>query len=220
KNMCRRIWSHRRKNQLITYTTLVRSARAIPHKAPAAGSGQGMIVLTSMPDLRKGGRKINVLQTLIGGSGGRPFGDGYDGTDYSFGFLRNTPIEAIEAEMDLVVHEYAYVRDSAGPGRFRGGLGVRMAVEALVPDTIFTVRGMERTRFAPWGVHGGQWGGLTSPAIVNRGRPDERRVPNVDILVVKRGDVLELSSPGGGRYGDPCDRDPQGVAGDVALGGV
>ena len=66
---------------------------------------------------------------------GRPFGDGYDGTDYSFGFLRNTPIEAIEAEMDLVVHEYAYVRDSAGPGRDWAGAQPAFARERMACAT-------------------------------------------------------------------------------------
>ncbi len=195
-------------------------AQAIPGKVPAAGSGQGMIALISMPNLIKGGRKINVLQTLIGGSGGRPQCDGYDGTDYSFAFLRNTPVETIEAEMDLLVHEYRYVPDSAGPGKYRGGLGVGITVEALIPNTIVTARGMERTRFAPWGVHGGRFGGNTQPAIVNRGRADERRVPKIDILVLNRGDVLELASSGGGGYGDPCDRDPEKVAEDVLFGFV
>jgi N-methylhydantoinase B len=173
-----------------------------------------------MPDLRKGGRKINVFQVLIGGSGGRPHCDGFDGTDYSFAFLRNTPAETIEAEMDLIVHEYRYMQDSGGAGTYRGGLGVGITIEALVPNTIVTMRGMERTRFAPWGVHGGRFGGNTSPAIINGGKPHERRIPKLDVLVLNRGDTLQLGSSGGGGYGDPCGRDPEKVRSDVQNGFV
>ena len=179
-----------------------------------------MIGVISMPDLMKGGRKINVFQVLIGGSGGRPQCDGYDGTDYSFAFLRNTPVEIIEAEMDMLVHQYRYVPDSAGPGKYRGGLGVGMTIEALIPNTIVAMRGMERTRFAPWGVHGGHCGGRTAPGIVNPGAADEQRIPKLDVLGMKRGDVLELGSSGGGGYGDPCERDPERVREDVLFGFV
>jgi N-methylhydantoinase B len=179
-----------------------------------------MIGVISMPDLRKGGRKINVFQVLIGGSGGRLQCDGYDGTDYSFAFLRNTPAETIEAEMDIIVHDYRYVRDSGGAGTFRGGLGVGITIEASIPNTIVAMRGMERTRFAPWGVHGGRFGGCTSPALINKGTPRERRIPKLDVLILIRGDRLELASSGGGGYGSPCNRDSEKIRLGVQYGFV
>lgn len=195
-------------------------ARAVPDRVPAAGAGQGMLPVISMPALGTGGRKVNILQPLVGGSGGRPTVDGYDGTDYSLGFLKNSPIEVLESEMDVLVHRYHYVTDSGGPGKYRGGLGVGFVVEALLPDTTLSMRGMERTRFEPWGVHGGGCGGFTQPAIVNRGRGDEQRIAKVDVLRLQPGDVLELVTAGGGGYGDPCERDPLLVARDVLFGHV
>ena len=79
---------------------------------------------------------------------------------------------------------------------------------------------MERTRFAPWGVHGGHCGGRTAPALVNKGKDNEQRIPKLDILGMSRGDVLELASSGGGGYGDPTERDPQQVREDVLYGFV
>jgi len=120
----------------------------------------------------------------------------------------------------LAHYRYHYVQDSAGPGRFRGGLGVGMTIEALLPDTIVAMRGMGRTGFAPWGVHGGHPGALTKPAVLNAGRPDERIIPKLDILGMKRGETLTLASSGGGGYGDPLDRDIQSVRDDVIYGFV
>ena len=194
--------------------------QAIPDHVPAAGSGNGMLGVLAMPNLLKGGKKVNVYPVLIGGSGGRPQADGYDGTNSTFAFLRNTPIEAIEAEMDILVHEYRYIEDSAGPGKFRGGLGVGMTLEALVPDTSFAIRGMGRTRFAPWGVHGGQCGAKTRLAILNQGDPTEQTIPKLDILQMKRGDRLTLASSGGGGYGEPSNRDIDRVREDVLFGFV
>lgn len=192
-------------------------AQAIPQHVPAAGSGNGMLGVLAMPNLVSGGRKVNVFPVLIGGSGGRPQADGYDGTNSTFAFLRNTPIEAIEAEMDLLVREYRYERDSAGPGRFRGGLGVGVTIEALVPDTSLAVRGMGRTRFAPWGTHGGQCGAKTKLAKLNAGTPEESTIAKLDVLLLKRGDRLTLASSGGGGYGPPHERDIERVREDVAF---
>lgn len=195
-------------------------AQAIPDHVPAAGSGNGMLGVLAMPDLVRGGKKVNVFPVLIGGSGGRPVSDGYDGTNSTFAFLRNTPIEAIEAEMDILVHEYHYVQDSGGPGKYRGGLGVGMTLEALVPDTSLAMRGMGRTRFAPWGVHGGLCGAKTLPAVVNQGKTHPQTIAKLDILSMRRGDTITLSSSGGGGYGDPCEREPTRVLEDVQFGFV
>jgi len=194
--------------------------QAAPDHLPAAGSGQGMLPVISVPSFGSGGRKVNVLQPLIGGSGGRPHADGYDGTDYSFGFLKNTPIEIVESDMDVVVHRYYYVADSAGAGRFRGGLGVGFVFQTTLPDTTISMRGMERTRFEPWGAHGGQCGRRTAPAIVNPGSKQERRVRKVDVLTLRANDLVQFESSGGGGYGSPLDRDPEAVASDVRFGYV
>jgi len=194
--------------------------QAVPDRVPAAGAGQGMLPVISMPALATGGRKVNILQPLVGGSGGRPAVDGYDGTDYSLGFLKNSPIEVLESEMDVLVHRYHYLMDSGGAGKHRGGLGIGFTFEALLPDTVLSMRGMERTRFAPWGVHGGHCGAQTGPAIVNRGRPTERRIAKLDVLRLEAGDVVEIVTSGGGGYRDPRERDPEQVARDVLFGFV
>ncbi|MBI3708811.1 MAG: hydantoinase B/oxoprolinase family protein [Proteobacteria bacterium] len=195
--------------------------QAIPDQVPTAGSGQGLLPVISMPAMADGTRKVNILQPLVGGTGARPASDGFDGTSYSLGFLRNTPVEIIEAEMEVLVHRYHYVTDSGGAGEFRGGLGVGLRAEALLADTTIAVRGVERTRFAPWGVKGGECGSLTQPIVTNRGRPNETHHPKkVDVLRLQPGDTIEFATSGGGGYGDPLAREPALIERDVAYGYV
>ena len=55
-------------------------AQAVPNELPATDSGQGSILLVSVPDFVTGGNKVSVIQPIVGGSGGRPVADGVDGT--------------------------------------------------------------------------------------------------------------------------------------------
>jgi hypothetical protein len=77
-----------------------------PDLVPAAGAGQASIMVVQLPDLETGGNKVSVVQPLMGGSGARPTGDGIDGIDYAWGFLRNVPAETIESEMPLLIERY------------------------------------------------------------------------------------------------------------------
>jgi N-methylhydantoinase B len=194
--------------------------QAIPDKVPVAGSGLATIVLLSVPDYERGGRRINVINPCVGGSGGRPMDDGFDGSDYTLGFMRNTPAEILEAETFILIHEFAYVPDSSGPGKYRGGLGVSLEFQVFAPDATLIARGMERTRFDPWGGHGGLPGARMVPALVNPGTPRERSIRKIDLLRLEPGDVVRIRTSGGGGYGDPLDRDPERVWGDVEQGFV
>ena len=130
-------------------------ARAVPAHIPAASGGQGCMVALSLPDPEAGRRHVTVIEPMIGGGGGRPGRDGIDGCDASLGFLKTTPAETLEAEVPIVVRRFHLVPDSAGPGRFRGGFAVRLDFQVFRPEGLVTARGMERLRFAPWGVAGG-----------------------------------------------------------------
>jgi N-methylhydantoinase B len=59
---------------------------AVPQRVPAAGAGQGAILLVAAPDLTTGEERVSTVQPLVGGSGGRPWRDGTDGVDFVTGF--------------------------------------------------------------------------------------------------------------------------------------
>src|SRR5262249_13081435 len=184
----------------------------------AGGGGEvGMVLLADLEGER-GTYKVNVLQPMQGGCGGRPTKDGIDGVNFSAGSLRNVPTESIELEAPVFVRRYM-LRDGAAPGRWRGGAGVVFEFEINAPNTIITARGMERLRLRPWG-RAGAGPGEVSGTVVNPGTPDEQIVGKIDVLKLTPGDVVRIVAPGGGGYGDRFDREPELVRQDVANGFV
>src|SRR5258705_11584474 len=142
---------------------------------------------------------------------------GIRGADSTAGFLRNTPVESIEAEVPTVMRRYHLIPDTGGAGAYRGGLAVRLDFQVFHPHAIVTARGMERCRLEPWGVAGGRAGTMGS-CVVNRGTPRARDIGKVDVLHLEPGDVVSFFSPSGGGHGDPRDRDPEAVRADVRAG--
>src|SRR5262249_61436921 len=88
--------------------------RARRGAAPASPSGGLSPVVASTLDLLTGQRQVQVVEPMLGGGGGRPGMDGLGGADSTSGFLRNTPVESIEAEVPIVMRRYHLVPDTGG----------------------------------------------------------------------------------------------------------
>lgn len=192
--------------------------KALPDVMPAASSGTVIPVVMAEPD-GKGGRRVQVIEPMIGGTGARFGRDGVDGRDSGISNLANNPVETVEAELGVEILHYSLRPDSGGPGQWRGGCGMELTFRALTDDTNVLGRGMERLLFRPWGSYGGQ-AGLPGALIVNRGRPDERRLGKIDVLNVNAGDTVTFLTPGAGGWGNPHKRDPNAVLRDVLDGFV
>ncbi|MFK3777510.1 hydantoinase B/oxoprolinase family protein [Agrobacterium sp. NPDC089420] len=190
--------------------------QALPDIMPAASSGTVIPVVVAEPD-GKGGRRVQVVEPMIGGTGARSGRDGVDGRDSGISNLANNPVETVEAELGVEILRYALRPDSGGAGQWRGGCGMELTFRILTDDTNVLGRGMERLLFRPWGAHGGG-PGLPGELIVNRGKPDERRPGKIDVLNVNAGDTITFLTPGAGGRGDPLKRDPQAVLRDVRNG--
>ena len=151
------------------------------------------------------------------GYGARPFADGLDAIYYVA--QKNYPAEFMEMVFPLRLRRYALHQDSGGPGRYRGGAGVIREIELTADEAIVAIR-QDNILFPPAGVNGGQ-AGRPGQCVVNPGRPDERRLaPMSDGNVLRRGDVLRLSTSGGGGWGHPFDRPLERVRRDVVGGFV
>jgi N-methylhydantoinase B len=106
-------------------------AAAAPERA-VAGSHGGTLAIYSGTDPRTG-RFFVDYEVYAGGSGARATGDGMDAVANHTTNTSNLPIESLEREYPLLVERYELRTDSAGPGRFRGGLGAVRVVRSLAP---------------------------------------------------------------------------------------
>jgi N-methylhydantoinase B len=191
--------------------------QTLPNVIPAASNGGIAIVLVSTIDPATGERVVSVAQPLNGGSGGRPTLEGIDGTSFTGGWFRNIPNEVLESDVPLLVEEYGYREFSGGAGKHRGGTGIRFRIKTLGPETVLTARGLDRLIFRPWGLYGGKPSELYRVTF-NPGSERERNLGKIDILTLDTGDVVEFETSGGGGFGEPLDREPARVLGDIASG--
>lgn len=184
--------------------------QALPDGLAAAGAGSAGVIVVAAPDPRTGRDRVNVINVITGGGGGRWGHDGVDATEVRYA-QRSVPVEIIEAETALVVHAIRLVRDSRRAGQNIGGAAVEIELENSANSAIMTVRNMNRFQFAPWGFRGGEQG-LIGKAVVNPGRPDERSIGKISVLEMACGDVVRITSPAGGGFGNPYDRDIRAIA--------
>jgi N-methylhydantoinase B len=112
------------------------------------------------------------------------------------------------------IHHKRLRPDSGGPGRHRGGLGQEILLESHSPTPIAVSFLAERTIFPAFGIEGGQDG---APGVlkINGKQVDPKRQ-----YVLKAGDTVSMSTPGGGGHGDPRERSEAARARDVAAGYV
>ncbi|MBR0643045.1 hydantoinase B/oxoprolinase family protein [Plastoroseomonas hellenica] len=192
---------------------------AMPERMPAAPAGSSSIVNVMTHDDRTGEAMIAAINPVVGGGGGMPHGDGTDGSGADAAYLKNTPIEITEAEVPIRFRHYGLASGTGGAGRWRGGLATKMEFEAFTPNTRITARNRDRCRFRAWGILGGG-PGAPSRMLLNPGRPDERVLNNVDTFSANPGDIVSITSPGGGGRGDPLEREPARVLRDVVCGYV
>src|SRR6476659_2592391 len=193
-------------------------AQAVPGHVPAPGSAAGGS-LSSAGRHPKSGRWYSQYEILNGGTGARPDGDGVSAMDELVVNVMNTPVEAVETEFPVRVERYELATDSGGPGKFRGGLGVRRQWRNLTEETNVNLR-MDRFKFSSPGVFGAK-PAKASKAVLNPGQPGERALTSkIAGLRFKRDDLLSVEFAGGGGLGNPLERDPDRVREDVVRGYV
>lgn len=191
--------------------------QAIPAGAvTACGAGQAGIISVAWQDARSARTRVASVEPFSGGSGARVRADGVDASDTLLGFLKNTPVEHVEAEAPILVRQHALVPSSFGHGKYRGGAAVRIELECLSEEAAIVVRGMDRLTFQPWGVQGGYPGRGGKSSLIQSG--EETSLGAIGVVPVQRGDVLRIVSPAGGGFGMPSTRVPALVLDDVLNG--
>jgi N-methylhydantoinase B len=140
-----------------------------------------------------GPTRWDYYETIGGGTGAHPRGAGISGVHSHMTNTLNTPVESLETHYPLRVRRYELRRNSGGTGRFPGGDGIVRELEFLEAAEVTLLT--ERRVRGPWGLAGGRDGAAGLNAL--NGNP----LPSKVALDVRAGDVLTLSTPGGGGWG-------------------
>jgi N-methylhydantoinase B len=143
------------------------------------------------------------------------------------GDTKDFAIERAEAEFPLQCILYESRCDSGGPGKFRGGLGLRKDMLVL-DDQRHQKIGLsciwDRSKIPAYGMNGG-FSGYPQRIVIIRKDGTEETIPielgtKATLIPLNKEDIISMRTGGGGGYGDPLDRDPKLVLNDVIDGYV
>ena len=190
---------------------------AIPDQLFAAPAGtSGNFCLGGYDPKRERSYVMYVISG--GGYGGNPKEDGLSNGCSTIGISKTTPIEVMEQYYPVLFEEYSLHEGSGGAGSRRGGFGVNYKVR-LRRGSAKASMVMDHGRSGPLGALGGENGGVNRVLIVRNGEtyipPHLSKDQNI---VIEEGDTIRVSTPGGGGYGNPFQRDPELVSRDVHRG--
>ncbi|HNS52386.1 MAG TPA: hydantoinase B/oxoprolinase family protein [Anaerolineae bacterium] len=173
-------------------------ACALPEIVPAASQGT-MNNLTIGGHDPERGTPFAYYETVGGGAGAGPLGDGLSGVQVHMTNTLNTPIEALEYAYPLRVRRYALRRGSGGEGSARGGDGLVRELECLVPSTVALLS--ERRRTVPYALGCGTPGAPGVNLLIRAGSATP--LPGKVRVEVEAGAALCILTPGGGGWSEP-----------------
>ncbi len=189
--------------QRVCDTVLKAFALVAPDRIPAASQGTMNLIGVGGVDPRSG-RAYTYIETIAGGQGGRPMGDGQDGVQCNMTNTMNTPIEALEISYPLRVERYELREGSAGSGLHRGGLGVVRSLRVLDHQARISLQS-DRRLHGPYGLHGGADGATGRNSRVDVAGV-ETVCPGKASLTLEAGEVIVVETPGGGGWGNAGDK--------------
>jgi N-methylhydantoinase B len=178
-------------------------AKALPDRIPAASCGTMSSVALGHAGAgsREAGGTLSVAsdspwtyyETIGGGSGASPDGNGASAVQCHMTNTLNTPAEAIEMQYPLRIRRFERAPNTGGAGKHKGGDGIIREIEALVPaeGTVITDRRISR----PYGLLGGPPGRAGANAI------NDTPIRGKSKVKLARGDILRIITPGGGGWG-------------------
>ncbi len=206
----------------ITASAIMRAlSPVIPDRVTAEWNSL-LCSLTTGVDERKNEHYVDIcFMGLKGGSGGIRGCDGYDhiGMIDASGGVLDQDYEMFEQQTPHMVLRHEYLTDSAGAGRWRGGLGVVTELKLGGRDNKLVTFG-EGDVEPPLGAHGGKPGTLNKIELTY---PDGTKylTTTKDLLDdVPAGTIYYQEAGGGGGWGDPFERDAEAVLKDVRDGKV
>lgn len=189
--------------------------KATPSKVMAASEGGNTFV--TIGGTRDNGKPFVHCDLIFGAWGGSHFRSDGDAMPLVASNCTNIPIEVIEAEYPLRCEQYAFVQDSGGAGRSRGGLAIVRDFRLTEGRATLQVRS-DRREHKPWGLEGGK-DGTQSWNYINPAN-GTAPLPSKVTTELAKGDVFRHVTGGGGGFGNPKDRDRALVEKDLRDGKI
>ncbi len=199
-------------------------AKAVPEKTCAMWAAESSGIISGY-DPRIG----NDLYLCIdfGYNGGEGAKVGYDGFHHLSplecgGVILKETVEMKEINYPWLHSRYELWTDSAGAGKWRGGLGVIEARMNLGSDPTYesNVGSNAKPTSQPLGHSGGRPAALTEYYVVRKESGERVSLDSNFGIQVSQGDIIEVRSSGGGGVGNPRERDIEKVKYDVENGYV
>jgi N-methylhydantoinase B len=204
-------------SQRIAESVFAALVKAIPERLFAAPAGtSGNLTVGGYDPVKERSYVMYVISG--GGYGGSSHGDGISNGCSTIGISKTTPVEVMEQHYPVLFEEYSLHEGSGGPGECRGGFGVNYRIRLRHGEASASMV-MDHGRYGPQGACGGRDGGVNRVRIVRDGRTYiPPHLSKDQGIAVSAGDVIEVSTPGGGGYGNPLRRPFDLVRRDVARG--
>jgi len=133
------------------------------------------------------------------------------------GDTRIIPVELQESMYPYRIVEFGLREDSAGAGKFRGGLGFRKCYRILGPCDLQAM--FDRVKWPPWGVQGGKEAKPGQITVVKKSG-DKEIIYKSKAYPLEPGDTIIVETGGGGGYGPPLERNPEYIERDLMRGYV
>ena len=188
--------------------------KALPNTVPAEGaSALWNIQISARPsDPQSDLPNAEVLMFNSGGTGARPTVDGLSATAFLSG-VSTMSVEATEHVGPIIVWRKDLRQDSGGSGTKRGGLGQTIEIEPRADYDFYFNAMFDRVENPARGRDGG---GEGAAGVVELA--DGTELKSKGRQLIKNGQRLKLSLPGGGGFGNPNDRSREEIQNDLDAG--
>ena len=201
--------------QLVFHVVVSALSKLFPEKAMSGGGGSAAGQISGLRFANK--RRWVFYDILHSGQGAKSNADGVSGIAHYMSNVALAPIEVVETEFPIMITRFDLIKDSGGPGKYRGGLGFEKIYHFLEnglyvhrPGTFFV--------HPPWGLEGGM-NGRPAKFSIRKSTGEEVKIDSTPgEFSLEPGDKVIAERPGGGGFGDARERERQSVLDDMADG--
>lgn len=203
------VWGRHLSGHYVPPAVLGALAKAAPEKAVAeSGSPLWNVYFGGA---RPDGETFVKMFFMNGGHGARSVGDGPGCLSFPSN-VSNEPVEVFETQTPMLVTEKAFVPDTGGAGRYRGGNAQRIGFRSLSDTPITMTIRHERVKYPARGQLGGMPGSCGVDLLNGEILAPKSRT------ALKKGDEVVFQMPGGGGLFPPSERDQVAIDADIASG--